>query len=61
MNLNNNLMRGSLLFALAMSAIACSKDKGPDNERESNEVEFFIAANQSSASYLLAVPEIESQ
>lgn len=62
MNLNNNLMRGALLFALGMNLIACSKDDGPKTERESNDVEFFISATEGdNASYLLAVPDITAK
>lgn len=60
MKRNNRLVKGTLMIALAASAVACSKDDGPDNGRESNEVEFFVAGSQDNKNYLLATPDITS-
>ncbi|MBD1434593.1 DUF4374 domain-containing protein [Sphingobacterium sp. DN00404] len=59
---NSRVVKGTLAVALAVSTAACTKNDGPENGRESNDVEFFIAAQESdNAAYLLAVPDITKQ
>lgn len=62
MKYNNRLLKGTLMAALAIGSVACSKNDGPDSGRQSNDAEFFIAAEESTnAAYLLAVPDIAKQ
>lgn len=61
MMFKNNLFKSCLAVAIVASATACSDNDGPSPDRNSNEVEFFIAASQDSKNYLLAVPDITTQ
>lgn len=48
----------SSLVALALFCSACSKSDNNGPERESSDIEFFIAATSGEGSYLLAVPDV---
>lgn len=56
MKLLNSKLASMVALALLFSACSKSENNGPD--RESSDVEFFIAASSGDGSYLLAVPDV---
>ena len=56
---NSRLFFAICALAIGTSFASCSDEEVPkDQPRESEKVEFFIAATQGEASYLLAVPDV---
>ncbi|ERJ59494.1 DUF4374 domain-containing protein [Sphingobacterium paucimobilis] len=62
MSSKNNVFKSAIALLLCGSIISCSDKKVFDDERESNDIEFFISASENeTASYLLAVPDITAK
>jgi len=56
---NYKLLLAACILAASASTISCDDDKKvPLPERKSDKVEFFIAAEQGEASYLVSVPDV---
>src|SRR5699024_12457280 len=63
MNTKNIIKNAAFSTALLLSLTACEKNDGPnDDDRDSNDVEFFISTEVNAAGqvsgYLLATPDI---